>query len=52
MDNLLELPKDKQPPRGLLDKPFQLADYLEHVWDTGDKKDDKEFIEFNLEEAE
>lgn len=50
-DNLNELPKDKRPPRGLFDKPFQLEDYLDNMYKPDHEKD-TEFIEFNFEEAE
>lgn len=47
-----ELPKDKQPPRNLWDKPYQLSEFLDKVWDT--KKEDKgtEFYNYELEEVE
>lgn len=50
-DSLNELPKDKKPPRGLLDKPFALNDYLDEVFSSKSNKE-SEFVEFSLEEAE
>jgi len=51
IDSLQELPKDKQPPRNLWDKPFALSEYLDKVWDVKDSKG-KEYAEFDLEDVE
>ena len=51
IDSLQELPKDKQPPRNLWDKPFALSKYLDKVWDVKDSKG-KEYAEFDLEDVE
>jgi len=53
LDSLQELPKDKQPPRNLWDKPFALNEYLETIWNT-DKKTGKgkDYIELNPEDVE
>jgi hypothetical protein len=53
LDSLLELPKDKQPPRNLWDKPHRLDQYLETVWDTDDKKGKgKEYMDIDLDDIE
>lgn len=54
LDSLKELPKDKQPPRNLWDKPFLLNEYLDDVWDSPEEKREKsrEFIEINPEDVE
>lgn len=52
LENLAELPKDKRPPRGLLDKPFQLEDYLDNMYSSDADKPAQDFIEFDFEEAE
>lgn len=51
LDSFRELPKDKQPPRNLWDKPFKLGEYLDEIWDT--KKDKgKDYMEIDYEEVE
>lgn len=51
LDSLQELPKDKQPPRNLWDKPYALNKYLDTVWDTKDKSG-KDYVEIDLEDVE
>jgi hypothetical protein len=48
----MELPEDKRPPRNLWDKPQQLSDFLDTVWDIKTEKKGKEYIDINLEEVE
>lgn len=52
IDGLMELPKDKQPPRNLWDKPHRLNDYLDDVWDTKKDRGGKDYYDINLEEVE
>jgi hypothetical protein len=55
LNSFYELPKDKQPPRDLWDKPYKLAEFLDTVWDddkNDGKKKGKDFYEVNLEEVE
>jgi hypothetical protein len=51
IDSFGNLPKDKQPPRDLWDKPYRLGKFLDTVW--GDKKKSSDnMIEFDEEEIE
>jgi hypothetical protein len=54
IDSFNSLPKDKQPPRDLWDKPHRLETFLDHVWDTGDKKSttSSDMYEFEMEDIE
>lgn len=55
IDSLKELPKDKQPPRNLWDKPFLLGEYLDEVWDSPEEKaarKGKEYIEINADDMD
>lgn len=54
IDSFQQLPKDKQPPRDLWDKPYRLSIFLDEIWDTEDKGGRKrsEMIEFDLEDVE
>jgi hypothetical protein len=49
IDSLHELPKDKQPPRDLWNKPHKLEEFFDEMY--GDKEK-KEFIEYNDEDVE
>lgn len=56
IDSLKELPKEKQPPRNLWDKPYELDQYLDTVFksdgkDTGNNKQDNTFY-YDLEDLE
>lgn len=51
LDSLNELPKEKQPPRNLWDKPFALDEFLDHVWDSDSDKE-KSYVEVDLEDVE
>lgn len=51
IDSFRELPKDKQPPRNLWNKPYRLEQWFDEVFER--KNDAKtEFIEFSSEEVE
>jgi len=51
IDNFLELPKDKQPPRGLWDKPSELEEWFDRVF--GGEKVQTEFtMDINEKEIE
>lgn len=53
LDSLNELPKDKRPPRNLWDKPYQLSEYLDKVWDTKNPNTkEKEFYNYDIEDIE
>lgn len=53
INNLMELPKDKRPPRNLWDKPHRLNEYLDEVFEhDGDGPKSEKFIDFDLEEVE
>lgn len=47
-----ELPDEKQPPRGIWDKPFRLKQFFEEVFKSDDKDKGSTTIEFNPEEVE
>lgn len=47
-----ELTKDRQPPRGIWDKPFRLKEYFDEIFKTEDTDKGKTVIEFNEEEVE
>lgn len=47
-----ELPKDKQPPRNLWDKPYRLSEYLDEVFDIKGGPKKSEFIEFDEDDIE
>ena len=42
IDSFLELPKEKQPPKSIIDKPSELEEWFDRVYDT-----DKQ-TEFNI----
>ena len=49
IESFNELPKEKRPPRYMWDRPHELAEYLEHVWDKdfeSKRKDNSFKIEF------
>lgn len=48
LDSFLELPKDKKPPRSLWDKPSELEDWFDRVYDT--KKDTS--VDFSIDDSE
>jgi hypothetical protein len=54
IDSFAELPKEKQPPRNLWDKPGALRKYLDTIWDKDfkTKKSSSDYVEFNLDDAE
>jgi len=55
IDSFGNLPKDKQPPRDLWDKPWRLSKFLDTVWDKeGPSKDRNvtEMYEFDMEDVE
>ena len=54
INSFMELPKDKQPPRNLWDKPFQLKEFFEEVFETGgeSKPKSRSFLEFDMEDVE
>lgn len=54
LNSFHELPEDKQPPRGIWDKPYRLSLHFKTVWDTKKEGSDtsSEFYEFDLEDVE
>lgn len=52
LDSLNELPNDKKPPRNLWDKPSALTKYLDHIWDSKEDKQSKDYMDINLEDVE
>lgn len=51
MNSLMEIPKDKRPPRGIWDKPFRLQEHLDHMYDSGKEKG-QTYIDYDPEEVE
>jgi hypothetical protein len=48
-----ELPKDKQPPRDLWDKPHRLQDFFDEAFESrGGGNKSKTYIEFDQEDVE
>ena len=45
------MPKDKQPPRNLWDKPWRLSQYIEEMY-GGTVTNKEKFIEIDEEELE
>jgi hypothetical protein len=45
------LPKDKQPPRDLWNKPYKLERFLDEAFERKEERS-KEFIDLDLEEVE
>ncbi len=43
IDGYLELPKEKQPPRSIYDRPNDLEEFFERVYSSGEKQ-----VEFTL----
>jgi hypothetical protein len=52
LNSFNELPKERRPPRNLWDKPQQLTEFLDSVWDDKKIKKDKDYIDIDLEEVE
>lgn len=53
IDSFNELPKEKQPPRNLWDKPFKLSEFIDHVFDEDfNKNGGKKFVEFDMDDIE
>ena len=52
INSFRELPKEKQPPRNLWDKPYKLSLFLDSIFEVkgGPKKTD--YIEFDTEDVE
>lgn len=47
-----ELPKDKQPPRNLWDKPYKLDQFFDDVFERKDNPEETKFIDINEWEVE
>lgn len=52
LESFGELPKDKRPPRYMWDRPYELSQYLEHVWDKDGEDKKKDAYEINFEDVE
>jgi hypothetical protein len=53
INSFRELPKDKQPPRALYDKPYKLEKFLEKVFEVKNNNSREiDSIEFDPEEVE
>jgi hypothetical protein len=52
IDSFNELTKDKRPPRNLWDKPHQLEEYFDHVFDSDSGGGTKTYLEYDPNEVE
>lgn len=52
INSFQELPKDKRPPRDLWDKPHQLEEFFDEVFDRKDTDNKKQFIPLDESEIE
>lgn len=54
LNSFWELPKDKQPPRNLWDKPWRLSQFLDEVFDVkgGSNRKEATYIEYDIEDVE
>jgi hypothetical protein len=54
INSFFELPKDKQPPRNLWDKPYKLSEYLEKLFASKGKEKNRSetYIEYDAEDVE
>lgn len=53
LNSFNELTEDKQPPRGIYDKPFKLKEFFDEVFDTKNPRERENMsVEFNPDEVE
>jgi hypothetical protein len=53
LNSFWELPKDKQPPRNLWDKPWRLSQFFDEVFDSkGGAKKQTTYVEYDIEDVE
>ena len=53
INSFQEIQKDKQPPRNLWDKPFQLKAFFEDVFETNKTAPkSRNYLEYDLEDVE
>lgn len=54
INSLMELSKDKRPPRDLWDKPFRLNEFLDEILNRGNKGNNTktQSVDFDPEEVE
>lgn len=54
INSFYELPKDKQPPRDLWDKPWRLEQFFDEVFETrgGSKSKNTTYVEYDIEDVE
>lgn len=52
INSFYELPKDKQPPRNLWDKPYQLNEFLDKVFKSKDKGNSTTYLDYDIEDVE
>ncbi len=51
IDSFMELPEEKRPPRNIWDKPSELDEWFNRVFDNGKDKKQTEFV-FPVDEVE
>lgn len=52
IESFNQLPRDKRPPRYMWDRPYELGEYLEHVWDKDENTGPKDTFKIDFEDAE
>jgi hypothetical protein len=52
LESFGELPKDKRPPRYMWDRPYELGQFLEHVWDSKEEQKTKSDVFYRYDEDE
>lgn len=52
LNSFNELPKEKRPPRYMWDRPYELSQYLEHIWDKDGAEKEKTSYNIDFEEME
>lgn len=52
IESLMEIPKDKRPPRAIWDKSWRLEQHLDHMYDSKGDKGGQTSYEYNFEDVE
>lgn len=54
VDSLMEIPKERRPPRGIWDKSYRLQEFLDHMYDDAGKgsKKGQTYIDIDYEDVE
>lgn len=52
LESFNELPLEKRPPRYMWDRPYELSQYLQHVWDRDEDKEAKTSFNLDFEDVD